>query len=129
MQKATSRKAALLIILMLAAGSAWAEWVKVTETNALHGYIDPTTIRKNGNYRKVWEIQNQKVRDENGIKSRRFRAEYNCGNERMRLLSASLHSGNMAEGMIIYSFETPSEWMNVPPSTPGETVMKTVCGK
>ena len=43
----------LLAPLLLVTGSAWAEWVLVAEGNTANLYIDPSTIRKDGNLVKV----------------------------------------------------------------------------
>ena len=83
----------LIAWLILVATPAWAEWVKVSESDGLTGYVDPATIRKNGNLRRVWEIQDLKARGTKfGELSRRVLNEYDCKEERMRTLSATFHS-------------------------------------
>ena len=61
----------ILCLLALLAAPARAEWVAVSESNDLVAYIEPATIRKNGNFRKVWQVQDLKQRDEHGAMSRR----------------------------------------------------------
>jgi len=41
-------RVALIALLMLATAPAWAEWVKVDETDEVVIYVDPATIRKDG---------------------------------------------------------------------------------
>ncbi len=118
----------LLIALLFVSGSASAQWVKVDWTNDMSVYIDPTTIRKDGNLRKVWQLQDLKERDKDGELSRRFRSEYDCKNERRRLLSFSTHSEPMANGMSLYQSTADStQWNDIPPRSVAETVLKIVC--
>ena len=91
-------------------------------------YIDPTTIRKDGNFRKVWQLNDLKERHKDGELSRRVRNEYDCKKERFRVLSFSTHSEPMANGMSLYQSSAEStEWNDIPPGTFAETVLKIVC--
>ena len=119
---------ALLIALLFVSGSASARWVEVGENKHMSLYIDPTTIRKDGNFRKAWQIQSLKERNKDGVLSRRTRNEYDCKNERTRFLSISTHSEPMANGMILFQGSSDStEWDDIPPGTLAETVLKIVC--
>ena len=124
-------KKAVLLALMLVTGSAWAEWVNVGGSNMFNSYIDPATIRKDGNLRKVWSIQDLKQRYKNGEMSRRAKEEYDCQGERSRLLSLSFHSEPMAGGTTLSSnnFENPDHWTQIPPDSAGEIILKIVCAK
>ena len=117
----------LLAPLLLVTGSAWAEWVLVAEGNTANLYIDPSTIRKDGNLVKVWKISDLKQRHKDGELSRRVRAEYDCKQERFKLLSASFHSGAMASGTTLTTQIGSGQWEDIPPKTVGETVLKIVC--
>ena len=122
----------LLAPLLLVTGSAWAEWVWVAESDNANLYIDPSTIRKDGNLVKVWKISDLKQRHKDGELSRRVRAEYDCKEERYRVLSLSEHSGPMASGTTLFTHDylgEPDKWKQIPPESVGETVQKIVCSK
>ena len=119
----------LCLLLALAAVPAWAEWVRADETDSAITYIDPATIRKDGNLRRVWEIQNLKQRHKHGEMSRRGLFEYDCKDERSRILSFSTHSDAMARGNTIVSLNEPDTWVYAPPGTPIQTIMRIVCAK
>ena len=119
----------LTLLLTLAAAPAWAEWVKVSETDEVTFYIDPATIRKDGNLRRVWEIQDLKKRDKGGVMSRRGLFEYDCKDERDRVLSFSAHSDPMAGGKVLFSLNEPDKWDYIPPRTVSQTRMQFVCAK
>ena len=121
-------KRTLLLALLLATSSAWAGWVLVAQIDTGDHYIDPETIRKDGNFVRVWEIRNLKQRDKDGELSRRTRWEYDCKQERSRLLSISSHSGPMAGGKTLTSVtEGMWGWADLAPDTVGSTVLKKVC--
>lgn len=125
----TVTKKTLLLALMLATGSAWGGWVKVTETSQATYHIDPSTNRKDGVMRKVWGIQDLKKLESNGWASVRSRNEYDCKEERYRALSLRAHSKPMAGGTAMFtnSFEKPDSWRQIPPGTDVEAIMKIVC--
>ena len=52
----------LVALLMLATIPAWAEWLKVEENDiGTVFYLDPATIRKDGDLRRVWGLQDLKT--------------------------------------------------------------------
>ena len=120
---------ALLLALLSVSGSAWAEWVKINENDSRLIYIDPQTIRKDGNLRKVWQITDLKQRFTNGELSRRSRLEFDCKNERFRYLSFSIHSGPMAGGTILSQLVEDTKWADIPPRSSSETMLQVVCAK
>jgi hypothetical protein len=116
-----------MLALLLASSGAWAEWVKVTETEGSVFYIDPATIRNEGNVRKVWVLQDLKQRHKDGDLSTRMRYEYDCKGDRFRMLSLSSHTGQMARGQTLVNDNEPDAWYDVPPKTITEFVLKLVC--
>jgi hypothetical protein len=123
-------KKLFLICLMMLTGSAWAEWVlvEISINDGTEFYIDSKTIRKEGNLRKAWELQNLKTPGIAGELSARGRYEYDCKNERARRLSGSLHSGAMAQGNTI-SADSKAEttWNEVAPGTISDSLLKYAC--
>ncbi len=120
----------ICILISLAAAPAWAEWVKLNETNEAINYIDHATISKIGNLRKVWHVQDLKNRDEHGEMSRRALLEFDCMEERFRILSLSVHSELMAEGKLLESLEGPGPWLAVgPPGRPYALISNIACAK
>jgi len=121
----------LCFLLALVAAPAWAEWVVVSESEdgGLAFYIDPASIRKNGHFRKVWLITDLKQRGEGGEMSRRVLDEYDCKEERSRILSISGHSGPMAGGETLEMDDGAGKWYAIAPGSMAETVFKRVCAK
>lgn len=118
----------MLVALLLTAMSVAAQnWVDVTESADVVHYIDPGTIRSNGHLRRVWEIMDYRQRQRSGAMSTRLLAEYDCKEDRYRILSISRHSDQMARGQVIDSLGEPSAWDYIAPGTVVATKLKTVC--
>ena len=122
-------KKLFLIGLMLLTGSAWAEWVRYAESEEVTFYYDSYTIRKEGNLRRVWELQDLRKREKDGNISVRARLEYDCKNERSRHLGLSTHSEPMAGGTVLSTDGEDNNWLAIPPSTPFGTILNIVCTK
>ena len=133
MQTTVTRKTILLSLLLLVTSSAWAEWVKVaSSTDGYTVYIDPATIRKDGNLRKVWEISERKQPKQDGEMSRLVKFEYDCKTERRNILSASTHSEPMGKGKTIWSAPSSAlatDWREIPPGTVAWAVLNEVCAQ
>lgn len=119
----------LLCLLALVAVPAWAEWEKVSESDDTTFYIDPATVRKSGNFRKVWRMQDRKQLDKRGVMSRRMLTEYDCKEARDRTLSHSAHSEPMGKGSVLVAGQGSATWDFVPPDTPAADTLKRVCAK
>jgi len=117
----------LALSLMLAAAPLRAEWLKVGETGAAVHYIDTATIRRDGNLRRVWTVQDMKEADPDGIRSIRALEEYDCAEERFRYLSLTAHSAPMAGGLVIAAHELDDDWNGRPPGTNPSAIEKIVC--
>jgi len=115
-------------LLMLIASPAWAEWVEVTRgVNGNVIYIDPATIRKEGNRRKFWGITDLSKVGTSGELSRKYRKEYDCKDERSRILTITIYSQAMGDGDVKGTDNIVSEWQEIAPETLDEAVLKRVC--
>jgi hypothetical protein len=122
-------KALLLLISVFTSSSSLAQWELYGEVTEAFLYIDFSTVRKDGNLRKVWVLQDLKQRQKEGALSLRARVEYDCKGERYRYLSATSHSSQMAQGNVINSQTGLSDWIDVAPRTATEDSFKLVCSK
>ena len=115
------------LITVLFSVSVAAEWVKVGANAKAVTYIDHQTIRKDGDFRRVWELSNNVTPDELGVRSARALFEYDCKNEQFRFLSGTFFSGQMSEGEILKIENRPSAWYPIPPNTIPLDVLTIVC--
>lgn len=129
-------KKLLLTLLVAVVGSnAMAEWVELIKDDEeiLAVYVDPTTIRKNGNNVKIWILSDYKKAQELPFlplyMSIMSQYESNCKEEQSRALNASYHAKNMGRGKVIYSNKNPENWSPVSPDSIDERLWKFACGK
>jgi hypothetical protein len=106
-------------------------WFAVFENAVGIVYIDPTTVRIEGNLRKIWELQDYKAPLSFGrtsIRSVRRLAEYDCVEERYRTISVWGHSGPMASGDT--TTDQPSgKWVYAPRQSAGSFLLTALCAK
>jgi hypothetical protein len=114
--------------VLLAAGAARAEWVKVSETQFTVGYVDPDTITKEGRLRRYWELFDLKVANEIVTSWRNF-VEVDCEEGQYRLLQVDNYRGRMATGARVGGDNSPGDWIYIAPNTVGSGIVAYVCAR
>ena len=95
-------------------------------------YVDKDTIRHKGDVVKWWELEDFKtVQTVGGIRflSAKLQWEFECAQERMRILALTEFSGNMGKGDVVLSESSDQPWRPVEPDSFGFKMWKVVCGK
>ena len=124
----------LLMFLMLNSQTAYAEWVLVSgdDEAGLKVYVDPATLRRNGSLAKMWQLYDYKtvqtVAGDSLLSIKRFN-EYDCAEERTRMLGYTWFSGNMGNGNVVYSTTEQLPWELAVPRTINRTLWKVACDK
>jgi hypothetical protein len=98
----------LLTLLLLSSGPAYAEWLGFGKDDQLGAvmYADPDTIRRKGEIVKMWSLFDfQIMQYVEGIPSlsKKGRSEYDCAEERLRLLALVEYAGNLGKGKVVYT--------------------------
>ncbi len=87
-----SIKRSLLAPVFLAAGTGWAEWVRMGEDSGqVTHYFDPKTIGKGGDLRTVRWLEESRTKDATGVLSTRSMYEFDSQQQRRRTLAFSSH--------------------------------------
>lgn len=123
------KKLIVACVMATSAASAFAEWTHLGDASVGGFYVDFGTIRKDGDLRKVWSVLNFKQRDISGAMSAQFRTEFDCKDERKRMIAFSRHSEAMAFGVTLDSNPSPEPWSAIPPESLSEETLKIVCAK
>ena len=118
----------VLMLLLIVAAPARAEWVKVDVSEDSSFYIDPATIRRDGEMVAVWQLQDLK-QSRSGVMSLRVLSEDACKEKRFRVLAVSGYSGSMLSGDVISSPTPSGKWDHIPADTVGATILRLVCAK
>ena len=124
----------LVTLLMLSNGPAYAEWVKVGDGDEAGKtvYVDPATIRRNRNLVTMWQFYDYKtVQTVAGIGFLTVKEqwEFDCAEERSRVLALKEFSGNMGNGTVVYTNSQVGKWLPVMPGSMSQTVWKVACDK
>ena len=125
----------LLMGLMLAmtAGAASAEWTAAGDSDEFIQYVDRATIRRNGNLVKMWDLKDYKTVQKSAAGksylSDKGQEEYDCKEEKRRILAFAWFEGQMGNGKVVYSDSDPGKWTPIGPGSIGETLWKIACGK
>ena len=122
----------LTVLLLALATPARADWVKIASNSYGDTYIDAETIRKEGNIRKVWVLQDHRQAGLFGERSMKTQMEFDCKEIGGRSIAMSLHSGPMAQGATLGTDATPSPWDHVVVRQEGTGVnvlLSIVCAK
>lgn len=124
----------LITLLLLSSSPAYAEWVKVSDSDEAGKsvYVDPTTIRRTSNLVKMWQFYDYKtVQTVGGFRflTAKEQWEFDCAEERGRVVALKQFSGNMGSGTMVFTNSQVGKWIPVEPGSIGQTVWKVACGK
>ena len=124
----------VMTLLVLSSSPAYAEWVKVSDGDEAEKtvYVDPATIRRNSNLVKMRQFYDYKtVQTVGGIRflTAEEQWEFDCAEERSRVLALKEFSGNMRSGTVVYSNTEVGKWQPVAPGTLGHKLWTVACSK
>ena len=124
----------LITLLFLNSVPAYAEWVAVEETPGLRTvYVDPDTIRREGNLVTLWLLMDFKWMQGNRSPSRflstKTQKQYDCAEKRLRLLAFTEFSRNMGTGIPADGYVDKGNWVRVEPDSISQALWEVACGK
>ena len=115
-------------ILLFSSASVRAEWTEVVETANSTYYFDISTVKKNGNFRKVWVMTSMKIPAPNGAMSRRVLEEFDCKEEQSRSLSLEEFREDKLRGELIGRLgSNPEGWIPIAPNTANRSMLEAIC--
>ena len=129
--KGKAMRRSMLVVLLLMSSPAWSAWMQMSSEGAGSVmYADPDSIRIDGPLRRVTEMHDLKAADKTrGNRSTRVVAEYDCKEERIRVLQEEYFSGQMGAGERLGGNTEPTDWFSIAPGTRGATLLKFVCSR
>lgn len=130
------KKTILALVLAVGTSVTWAEWqlLERSENGKSTVYVDPATVRKTGDLVRLWQLVDFKnnpiiYQDKKRANSMKSQHEFNCTEERWRVVYNIPYTGNMAGGSAINASEGEMKWLPVPPGSMSEAVFEFACGK
>ena len=123
----------LLTLLFLNSVPAYAEWVAVEETPGLRTvYVDPDTIRREGNLVTLWLLMDFKWMQGNRSPSRflstKTQMQFDCAEKRLRLLAYSEFLRHMGTGRRNDGYVDTGNWVPVKPDSMNQALWEDACG-
>ena len=124
----------LITLLVLSSSPAYAEWGKVGNSDEAGKtvYVDPATIRRNSNLVTMWQFYDyETVQTVGGIRflTAKEQWEFDCAEERSRVLALKEFSGNMGKGIVVLDGSVERKLEPATPESAGLTMWKIACGK
>ena len=99
----------------LAPVTAWA-WTRIGETEEVTLYVNRNSIERDDNIRRVWEMQDLKTPDIEGVRSRRYLNEYDCTYKMHRLGQMTSFAGPKMTGEKVAEVKDMGYWRKIPPN-------------
>ena len=128
----------LIIFLSLSSIPAYAEWVAVEKDYLLPGlqtlYVDPESIRREGNLVTIWQLIDFKWMQGNPRGPHRFLStkthkQFDCVGKRVRLLAFTEFSRGMGTGMPRDGYVDKGNWLPVEAESMSHALWEAACGK
>ena len=127
----------LFTLLVLSSVPAYAEWVALEKDYFSPGlwtiYIDPDTIRREGNLVTVWQLVDFKTmqggRSPTRFLSAKTHKQFDCAEKRLRLLAFTDFSGGMGTGIPADGYVDKDDWLPVEQESVTQALWEVVCGK
>ena len=120
------------LMLLVTATAVSAEWTSVGASAEYIAYVDKGTIRRNGNFVKMWDMSDYKtvqtVAGDSFLSTKR-QSEYDCKDEMLRDHAFTVFSGQMGSGKVVYSDSETNKWGPIAPESMGKALWKIACGK
>ena len=112
----TLRALLALALACTASGTAWAmSWTRLVETQTMTFYVNKNAIEKDGDIRRIWEMQDLKAADPEGVMSRRYLNEYDCQEKMHRIGQMVSFSGPKLSGKPLFEVAEWGYWRKIPP--------------
>ena len=121
-------KKLLAMVLVLFSVNCFAEWIFVTSNkdDTVKIYVDLSTKKKVGGYIRVWSLTDTNTSYKN-VHSYKVLEEFDCSQDRTRVIQMSAYSGRMGGGSVINTSRGDGNWDYMRPGTIEEVLFKRIC--
>lgn len=102
-------------------------WRLVGQNSSVHLYYDPAGLVRDGDIRKVRELQDLAEADPDGVRSRVYLNEYDCRNQMHRIGQMQSHAGPRLTGQRRFDVREMGYWRRIPAGSVFAQVYLQVC--
>ena len=108
------------------------EWVVFEAAPDATIYVDPSTIRREGDRAEMWVLIDyaspQPDKTGKQVMSDKLQYQYDCSGKQLSIVATSAHAGRMASGETINVNPDPPQLTPVPAGTTAEKMWQHACG-
>ena len=108
------------------------EWVVFEAAPDATIYVDPSTIRREGDRAEMWVLIDyaspQPDKTGKQVMSDKLQYQYDCSGKQLSIVATSAHAGQMATGAVINVNPDPPQLTPVPAGTTAEKMWQHACG-
>jgi hypothetical protein len=128
------RKAILMTLLAVVSSSAAAGWIEAVSDERSTIYVDPATIRSDGNLVRIgalYDLNTPVIKETNGkpYASQKVQSEFDCKEKLWRMLEYSWYTGKMGEGQMVENFAESYKLKPIRSGSAAEIMWKLACAK
>lgn len=124
------KKCLLVVLLLLTASTVQAGWVSVDiagKSGETH-YFDPETLRKDGQFRKVWVLSSYDEKQKGGHHAVKTLYEMDCTLDKARSITMLMYPDKKATGKVIGAHhEESTDWFGFSANSIFRRIEETVC--
>lgn len=102
-------------------------WALVGRSASVALYLDTASLDREAALRRVVERQDLAAPDPDGVRSRRYRNEYDCASRRHRIASVTSYAEPALAGAQLFSLDERGYWRAVPAGSLFERAFESVC--
>jgi len=92
-------------------------------------YVDYSSLKVNGNMRRVWLLIDRRTPHENGWLSAKVFREIDCQEDQTRIVSFITFTGEMGKGAVVSSAEGQKGWRSIAPETANSALERAICSE
>jgi hypothetical protein len=116
------------LILSVGLTPAWAEWVKISNSDSHDLYINFSSIVRSGDLARGWTLLNRRTSVAPGSAASDISlTQANCKSEQMRELQETYYGDPMGGGNVLRTYTTPTEWRYPTPGTLNAIIFRRLC--
>lgn len=116
-----------LLALGIHSASAMEKWTQITDNESDTVFTDISSVSKSGNKVKMWNLLNLKKNVGDNYSSLKSLQEYDCKENKSRVISYTTYSAKMGNGNVVKSNTTTHDWLPVKPGGRTALLWKTAC--
>ena len=123
-------KKLLPLFLLLFSINGYCEWTLNAELDGQTNYFDYSTKKVRGNFVRIWSLSDSKKPSKYQnmtYLSSTYQYEFDCENDRVRILSGYFYSQSMGSGKVLDMYNGPKDWIPIPPNSFFMSDLKKVC--